>query len=149
MNSYKRKDTMSYKKPSLFFAFLLFSVLVTQSGCDSVSDVISDLRSSFSGSEEEQESVTEPALPSEGASRLTDILDSQDRIIEDIGFAKSMNDKESIGNQYKEFLRLEDEYQNTYDEVEAQLSIKELRDISLRHSELVQKMPRYSDLMRQ
>jgi hypothetical protein len=133
--------SMTAKRISLLFPILLILPLL-QSGCDNISDFVENLSKPQQSTEE-----SEPIAPSYEKVLLLDILENQRALIEEIRYASDSGEKHSINESYKEFLRLDKNYQDEFQKHEEGLSTKDGWEISKMHQQIIRSLPTYSSLM--
>ena len=86
--------------------------LISLSGCDQVKEVVG----SFS---EKTESGEQEVLgPTVGAQVLDSIVSRQQQVIDDLEFAKNLDDKEHMVSLFRELADLEDQYQQEFERYE-------------------------------
>jgi hypothetical protein len=130
---------MRLKKLPVLFCIAILPFM--QSGCDSLTDFVKNL------SEPQRTEESEPIAPSYEKVLLLDILENQRVLIEEIRYASDSGEKHSINESYKEFLRLDQNYQEEFEKHEEALSNKDAWDISKLHQQIVKNLPTYSSLM--
>lgn len=135
---------MISKAKSLLLRLLLTVMLCGQSGCDTITDFIH----SFDEGGETSQKSEEPAAESHAMISLLDILDRQKTLIEDIEFARSMEDKEAVKQSVEEILQLEQSYQDQFEQLEAELTAAEANEIAGIHREIIKNLPSFNSLMR-
>ena len=115
---------------------LLFTVALSLSGCDKVSDFLKN----FSGGTQQEESKS--VEPSYEKTQLLDILADQKELIEQMENAKSFGDRRLLMELSEKILRLDQSYQEKYNSYEAKLSSSDCLEISRKHSEIMSNLPR-------
>lgn len=126
-----------HKKVSTFLSLsLIFAIAFSQTGCDKLFDFFKNF------SDLPKKEALQPATPSYEKTQLLDILANQQELIEEMKNARASGDRDSFKESYERILRSDQGYQQEYEKYESKLSPGDLMEISKKHRQIIESIPR-------
>ena len=71
---------------------------------------------------------------------LLNLIEDQDRLVDDIVEARQRNDRDGMKRLFAEFEELETQFQATFSEINSKLSTADANEISRQHREIMRKL---------